>query len=447
MTIDSKGNVAGLYLPEQDRSTHTYVLGTSGTGKSKALATWFLGDVSTGKGCGVIDPHGDLIRDIVDNCPYREDIIIVDLTDPNSIIGFNPLEQQEGIDPYTQALELVEVFRKIWDLSDSGAPRLLEILRNTVYTLIESGGTMLDIEPLLTNKEFREEKIRYVKNEAVNIFWNHRFAQWSPSAKITNIESTLNKVSTFTSDPRIRMMLSVRRSTIDIRNIMDTGKAMLINLSKGALRTNSYLLGALFVAKIQMAAMSRESLPPSHRVPWYLYVDEFQNYATDSFAEIMSEARKYGLSITLAHQNLKQLPEALKATILGNAKNFIIFGLDRRDAELIVKYMYEYDPFLIKGRTSSGYKYYSNGEQKEFWISELTNLEPQYAYLKTKGSAPTYFKTYFLEDNGYYEDNLAAIRKLNLENGYLLDVNKVAEDLTFSPSSIYEPDEPERFYE
>lgn len=296
-------------MPADDRSTHTYVLGSSGVGKSKALATWIIEDIYNGRGYGVIDPHGDLIRDIIDYLPEEPDNVIhVDLTDPKYVIGFNPLEQQKGIDPYTQALELVEVFRKIWDLTDATTPRLLEILRNSVYTLIEAGGTMLDIEPLLTNQEFRIETIKNVKNEAVHSFWHNRFAKWDNRDRVSNIESTLNKVSTFTSDPRIRMMLSSKKSTIDIRQIMDASMVLLINLSKGALRTNSYLLGALFVAKIQMAAMSRESLPPQHRIPWYLYVDEFQNYATDSFDEIMSEARKYGLSITLAHQNLKQLP-------------------------------------------------------------------------------------------------------------------------------------------
>jgi len=436
-----------LYLPEQDRSTHTYVLGSSGVGKSKGLATWILEDMYNGLGCGVIDPHGDLIRDIVANAPNREDIVIVDLTDPNYVIGFNPLEQQRGIDPYTQALELVEVFRKIWDLTDATTPRLLEILRNSVYTLIEAGGTMLDIEPLLTNQAFRSETIKHVKNEAVHSFWHNRFAKWENKDRIHNVESTLNKVSTFTSDPRIRMMLSCKKSTIDFRTIMDTGKVLLINLSKGALRTNSYLLGALFVAKIQMAAMSRESLSPSERIPWYLYVDEFQNYATNSFAEIMSEARKYGLSITLAHQNLRQLPENLKATILSNAKNFVIFRLDRQDAGLIVKYMFEYDPFRWKLKSSEKITFYSMSEQEESLIHELTNLGSRLAYLKTKGDAPRLFRTYDLPDTGCFEENFEYLRQLNLERGYLLDVNEIAEELTFQPSAIYEANEPEEFYE
>lgn len=389
-----------------------------------------------------------MVRDVIDYLPDKPDnVILVDLTDPKYVIGFNPLENQKGIDPYTQALELVEVFRKIWDLTDATTPRLIEILRNSVYTLIEAGGTMLDIEPLLTNQEYRTETIKHVKNEAVHSFWHNRFAKWDNRDRISNVESTLNKVSTFTSDPRIRMMLSSKKSTIDIRNIMDTGKVLLINLSKGALRTNSYLLGALFVAKIQMAAMSRESLPPQHRTPWYLYVDEFQNYATDSFAEIMSEARKYGLSITLAHQNLKQLPEHLKATILSNAKNFVVYRLDRQDAELISKYLFGYDPFLWKFKSNGKYTFFSMGEQQESYIEDLISLDTGLALLKTKGSDPTLFYTYNLNDNGLYQANQSYLRALNFEKGYLLDVNEIAEDLTFGPSAIYESDEPEDYFD
>jgi len=392
-----------------------------------------------------------LIKDVIGNFPPMalENVILVDLTDPEYTVGFNPLEQQPGIEPYTQALELVEVFRKIWELSDATTPRLLEILRNAVYTLIEAGGTMLDIEPLLTNQTFREEMIRYVKNEAVAIFWRDRLAKWDQKDGIANVESTLNKVSAFTSDPRIRLMLSSKKSTFDFRTIMDTGKTVLINLSKGALRTNSYLLGALFVAKIQMAAMSRESLTPAQRTPWYLYVDEFQNYATESFAEILSEARKYGLSITLAHQSLIQLPEKLRDIILGNAKNFVCFRLDRQDAELLAKYLIEYDPFSWKLKKGDDYVFYTVQEQWEGVIGEMTSMETSFAVLKTKGdSIPIRFMTFPLSDAGYfYKDMLDTIKENNQRDGYSLSMDGLTEDLTFQPSAVYEADEPEEFVE
>lgn len=445
LTFDNAGNPAGFYLPGEDRSTHVYVLGSSGVGKSKGLATWILEDIRKGRGCGVIDPHGDLVNDIVGNIDDFRRIVLVEMTDPENIVGFNPLEQQEGIDPYTQALELIEVFRKIWDLSDDKTPRLIEILRNAVLTLVEAGGTMLDIEPLLTNEQFRKEKMKYVTYEAVDSFWHNRFEKWDEKDRIANIESTLNKVSSFTSDPRIRLMLSAKKSTIDFRKIMDEEKTILINLAKGVLRTNSFLLGALFVAKIQMAAMSRVDFPPSERKPFYLYVDEFQNYATLSFAEIMSEARKYGLSLILAHQSLVQLNDELRDIILGNAKNFIIFRCDRQDGELIIKYIKDYDPFDWKLKTESSITYFSKDEQWEEGIGELTGMPTQVAVLKTKGKEPTMFRTFDLETSWRLEQNQAALRETNNEAGYTLGLKKLDEAITFQAMPAVETDEPVNF--
>lgn len=432
MTHDDADEIVGFYLPEADRSTHVYVLGSSGVGKSKGLATWILNDIENGNGCGVIDPHGDLVNDVVANLDGLRDVILIEMTDPEYIVGFNPLEQQTGIDPYTQALELIEVFRKIWNLSDDKTPRLLEILRNAILTLIEAGGTMLDIEPLLTNEDYREEKLKFVTYEAVASFWRNRFDKWEEKDRIANIESTLNKVSSFTSDPRIRLMLCAKKSTIDFRKIMDDEQVVLINLAKGVLRTNSFLLGALFVAKIQMAAMSRVDLPPSERKPFYLYVDEFQNYATLSFAEIMSEARKYGLSLILAHQSLVQLDDELRDIILGNAKNFIIFRCDRQDAELIIKYLMEYDPYQWRYIEDGSVKsWFSKDEQWEQGIDWLTSLEAQNAALKTKGLEPRLFRTYDLEDSWRFDHNLACLRERNQKTGRTVSMNLLDNAVSF----------------
>ena len=448
MTYDGSGeNLAGFYLPSSDRSTHLYVLGSSGVGKSKGLATWILDDIMKGNGCGVIDPHGDLVNDIVGNLDSFGNVILVEMTDPENIIGFNPLEQQEGIDPYTQTLELVEVFRKIWNLSDDKTPRLIEILRNAVLTLIEAGGTMLDIEPLLTNEQFRKEKMKHVTYEAVDSFWRNRYEKWDEKERISNIESTLNKVSSFTSDPRIRLMLSAKQSTIDFRKIMDEKKVVLINLAKGVLRTNSFLLGALFVAKIQMAAMSRVDLPPSERKPFYFYVDEFQNYATLSFAEIMSEARKYGLSLTLAHQSLVQLSQQLRDIILGNAMNFVVYRCDRQDAELIIKYLKDYDPYDPKTRTESSTQYFTKDEQRENAMSELINLETQVAVLKTKGKDPWMFRTYDLEESKNLEKNMARLREDNKRYGRTQSLEVLDEAITFPVPIVSELEEPYDYFD
>lgn len=447
-TTDESGEYAGLYLDEKDRSTHLYVIGSSGVGKSKALANWIMDDITNGNGCGVIDPHGDLIHDVLCFAPSFDRVVLVDLTDPEYSIGFNPLERQEGIDPYTQTLELVEVFRKIWNLSDDATPRLLEILRNAVYTLIEAGGTMLDIEPLLTNSGFREEQIRHVTNGSVVSFWSNRFDKWEAKDRVSNVESTLNKVSAFTSDPRIRLMFSPKKSTVDFREIMDSGKVVLINLSKGVLRTNSFLLGALFVAKIQMAAMSRQDMPAHERRPFYLYVDEFQNYATFSFAEIMSEARKYGLSLILAHQSLEQIEEKLRAIVLGNAKNFVVFRVDRQDAELLVKYLTTYDPFALKdGSHLNPGSYYALGEQWELGTNELTDLPERVAILKTKGREPTLFAAFELPEPSHSELMLQMARERSFENGHTFALKALDEAMSLSPASWVQPDEPQQFIE
>lgn len=445
-TINGNEESRGLYLTSQDRGTHLYVIGSSGVGKSKALANWILEDIYAKRGCGVIDPHGDLIRDIVSYIPDSDKVILVDLTDPDFIVGFNPLEIQEGIDPFTQTLELVEVFRKIWDLSESATPRLLEILRNSVHTLILSGGTLLDIEPLLTNEVFRTKTLKYITSEALYSFWHNRFEKWADNERTHAVESTLNKVSSFTSDPRIRLMLSCKKSTINFREIMDSRKTLLINLSKGVLRTNSFLLGALFTAKIQMAAMSRQNMPPSERIPFYFYVDEFQNYATFSFAEILSEARKYGLSLILAHQSLEQLDGKLRSIILGNAKNFVVFRADRRDAELLVKYLYDYMPYTTKSVNLEGENdYFAVNEQWELGISELTGIPTGQAILKTKGKEPTFFATYDLQECELYEDNRSVLRHLNHIQGYTKSLYELEEDSAFQSANIYESDEPEGF--
>jgi len=306
---------------------------------------------------------------------------------------------------------------------------------------------MLDIEPLLTDSAFRQEMVKYVTNEAVASFWRNRFDKWEAKDRTFNVESTLNKVSTFTSDPRIRLMLSAKKSTIDFRQVMDEEQVVLINLSKGVLRTNSFLLGALFVAKVQMAAMSRQNLAPSERKPFYLYVDEFQNYATFSFAEIMSEARKYGLSLTLAHQSLEQLDEKLRSIILANAKNFVVFRTDRQDAELLVKYLISYDPFSVKSSSLEKSEYYGAGEQWELGITELTELPERMAVLKTKGCEPRLFATYELPESDGYDVGRELLREQNHLAGYTRSLKELDDALMLSPASFSEPDEPTAFLE
>jgi len=196
-----------------------------------------------------------------------------------------------------------------------------------------------------------------------------------------------------------------------------------------------------------MAAMSRENLPYSERKPFYFYVDEFQNYATFSFAEILSEARKYGLSLTLAHQNLAQLDSKLRDIILSNAKNFILFRLDRKDAELMVKYLIQIDPNAWLERKGDVYRYLSIGEQWELGINDLIDLDTKVAFLKTKTEDPRYFYAYPLPESDTYKQNLEEIRRTNYEFGYTKTLREIDEASVLQPQSIFEPDEPETFVE
>jgi hypothetical protein len=312
-TIDEYGDRVGLFLEDSEREAHLYVIGATGAGKSRALASWACCDLQAGYAFGVLDPHGDLITDILSQAVAWPLLRLIEFG-ADEMVTVNLLEPIEGIDTFTQTVELVDVFRKIWQLSEESSPRLLEILRNSLWTLIEAGETLLELEPLLTDDAYRERCIRHVSDEPVARFWRDRFGRWPERERTLYVESTLNKASSFIADPRLRLMLGAKKSTLNFREVMDKGQILLVDLSKGVLRTNTNLIGALLLSRIQMAAIGRLKLPLEQRSPWNLYVDEFQNFATDSFAEMLSEARKMGLRLILAHQTLGQLPEKLRST-------------------------------------------------------------------------------------------------------------------------------------
>ena len=429
LVYDRGGEPAVLYLPDDDRAAHLYVIGSTGVGKSKARASWALDDLGDGRGFGIIDPDGDLIADVLAHADRLERIRLVEFGG-ESMVTLNPLEPLPGVDIFSQTLELVEVFRKIWALSDEGAPRLLEILRNSIWTLIEGGQTLLELEALLVNDRFRERMLRRLTNAGVASFWRDRYARWSPSVRTSNIESTLNKVSTFASDPRLRLLLGAQRSTLNLRELMDQAEVLLIDVSKGVLRTNTHLVGALFLSRLQMAAQARLLVPLEERTPWHLYVDEFQNYATDSFAELLSEARKMGLRLILAHQTLAQLPTQLRAIVLGNAKSLVTFRLDRKDAEFLAHYMGDIDPWEIKYTLGDRVTFESIGEQWEQLNSKLAALPARSALLRTKGWPARPFQTLELDDDPRQaERNRERVRYLGLQSGWLRKVSELDEEL------------------
>jgi hypothetical protein len=333
-----EGNIKGI--DTKYRSTHFYAVGASGSGKSKFLESLIIQDIIQGEGFGVIDPHGDLIEDIKGwlyfwtQKDFKNDIVLIDPTDLENTASFNPLEPIKGIPPERLAAQLVEAFKKIW--ADAWGERMADIMRNSLIALVENNLTLVELPLFLTDSAVRKKILRNVKSpsclQRFKYFESLPVRTWNEW-----LESTLNKVDAFLSDPAIRQIFASTKSSFNLRDIMDNKKILLVNLNKGRLGDSANLLGALMVSKIKMAAFSRDDMPVTKRQPFYLYIDEFQNFATDSFVEILSEARKYQLSLILAHQNLSQLSENLRDSILANCGIQACFRVNREDAQLLAK--------------------------------------------------------------------------------------------------------------
>jgi len=327
-------------IDQKYRATHFYVIGASGTGKTRFLEYLIQQDIKNGEGFGVIDPHGDLIEDIkgwlyiFSNKTLEDDVVLIEPTEPEKTVTFNPLEQIKGVSSEEQAGKLVEVFKKIW--WDAWGARMESILRNSLIALVESNLTLAELPLLLSDSLVRKRILKRVKNPTCLQFFID-FEKIKPTTRREWIESTLNKVDAFLSDRRIRNIIASQKSSFNLREIIDNQKILLVKLERGRLTGSADLLGSLLLSKIQMAAFSRTDLDPEERVPFYLYIDEFQNFATQSFIETLSEARKYRLSLTLAHQNLSQLPKELQDSILANCGIVSCFRVSRKDAEIMAK--------------------------------------------------------------------------------------------------------------
>lgn len=323
-------------LPE-DRRRHVYVIGKTGMGKSTLLENMIYTDIMNGKGVGVIDPHGDLAEAVLNFVPASRtnDVMLIDPADKDFAVAFNMLE---NVDPALNSIVcsgLVGIFKKIY--ADSWGPRLEHILRNTILALLEyPGTTMLGITRLLSDDAYRTKVVKKIEDPVVKSFWIDEFAKMQDKFRIEAISPIQNKVGQFLSSPTIRNIVGQPKSTIDLRFAMDKGKIVIINLSKGRIgEDNSALLGSMFITKFQLDAMSRASLHEKERKDFYLYVDEFQNFATDAFATILSEARKYRLNLTMANQYIAQMPDEVRDAVFGNVGTVLSFQVGFDDAEYI----------------------------------------------------------------------------------------------------------------
>ena len=341
-------------------------------------------------GFGVIDPHGDLIEDIKGYIALQyadrrniisDRVVFIDPTDPDFTVTFNPLEKISNVSIAEQANELVGSFKKIW--SDSWGVRMEDLMRNSLISLGEAELTLTILPQFLSNRAFREGVLEKVSHPIAQSYFQ-RFDTMTNRGQVTWIEPVMNKINAFFADERIRQMFSSNKSSFNLREIMDQKKMLLIKLDKGKLKDSADLLGSLLMAKIQMAAFSRSGIPQNKRVPFYLYIDEFQNFANESFSVVLSEARKYRLSLIMAHQTLAQIPTELRSLILGNTGIQVYFRLNRQDAQLLAKEAFEYSGYEVKTMSSFRPNFWSLGEEWEHHIEELQNLSPRVCYVKHK---------------------------------------------------------------
>ncbi|MCB2229943.1 type IV secretion system DNA-binding domain-containing protein [bacterium] len=324
-------------IKDHDRQRHVYVVGQTGMGKSTLLLNMLVQDIQRGKGVALIDPHGDLAEQLLDHIPQRRmtDVIYINPADTEYPVGINLLDGDKFAGRHLIASHLVDIFKKIW--SDSWGPRLEYILRNTILALLECGGhTLLSIPRLLIDPEFRAVVLSWVQDPVVRTFWQVEYELYPKVFRTETISPIQNKVGQFLSVPVMRNILGQPQNKVDFRAAMDLGRILIVNLAKGRLgEDNTGLLGSLIVSKLFLTAMSRSDTLQAKRKPFTVFIDEFQSFASENFAHTLSEMRKFGLHLVLAHQYLAQLPLQLKSAVFGNVGTTIAFRIGAEDGEYL----------------------------------------------------------------------------------------------------------------
>ncbi len=322
-------------LPKKDRRSHMYIVGKTGMGKTSMMENMIIQDIHNGNGIAFIDPHGDTAERLLHCIPSHRinDVVYFNPADLDYPVAFNVLEKVDYSQRHLVASGLMGVFTKIW--ANVWSSRMEYILNNTILALLEvPGNTLLGISRMLSDELFRDKIVKQVKDPLVKYFWENEFANYKDRYRIEAIAPIQNKIGQFLSSSIIRNIIGQTKSTIDLRKIMDEEKILILNLSKGRMGEHaSSLLGAMIVTKLQITAMSRVDTEEDERKDFYLYVDEFQNFSTESFADILSEARKYRLNLILANQYMYQLDESVKNAVLGNVGTIASFRIGPDDAQ------------------------------------------------------------------------------------------------------------------
>ncbi len=344
-----------------DRRRHFYVIGKTGMGKTAMIQNMAVQDIMAGHGVGFVDPHGEAAEALLDAIPSNRvnDVVYFNPADLNFPISFNVMEAVSLQNRHLVAGGLMGVFKKIWP--DVWSARMEYILNNTILALLEyPGSPLLGVKRMLSDKDFRSKVVEQITDPVIRAFWVYEFARYNERYEVEASAAIQNKVGQFISNPLIRNIIGQPQSSINMRQIMDDRKILILNLAKGRIgEDNSMLLGALLITKLQLAAMSRVDIPEESRKDFYLYVDEFQNFATESFASILSEARKYRLCLILAHQYIAQMEEEVRDAVFGNVGTLVTFRIGAEDAEFIEK---EFSP--------------------ELTAQDLVNLPKYHIYLK-----------------------------------------------------------------
>jgi hypothetical protein len=344
---DSRNKRVPFGIKAKDRTRHIYVIGKTGMGKSTLLENMCIQDINNGNGLCFIDPHGKTAELFLDYVPEHriKDVLYFAPFDMEFPISFNVMEDVGPDKRHLVVSGLMSAFKKIW--VDAWSARMEYILNNTLLALLEyPGATLLSVNRMLADKDYRKKVVDHISDPSIKSFWVDEFAKYTERFAAEATPAIQNKVGQFTSNPLIRNIIGQPHSTFDIRKMMDEKKILIVNLSKGLVgETNANLLGSMLITKIYLAAMSRADVSQSiHKLPnFYLYVDEFQSFANESFADILSEARKYKLNLTIAHQYIEQMPEEVRAAVFGNVGTMITFRVGAFDAEVLEK---EFAPYF-----------------------------------------------------------------------------------------------------
>jgi len=348
-------------IRQADRLSHMYVIGKTGVGKSTLIETLALQDLHAGRGFALVDPHGDLVEKVARTIPDRvkDCVTYLNATDPNQPFGYNPLRHVRDDKIPLAVSGLLETLKKLWP--DAWGVRMEHVLRNTLYTLLErDDATLPDILELYSDEKFRKSVVRDIRNPMVNAFWRAEFENYPPRLKAEACAPIQNKLGALLSDPTLYRILVDPKIDIRFRGLMDSGGILLVNVSKGRLGEESaLLLGSLVVSTLALAAFSRADAEVHHRRPFLVYMDEFQNFTTLMLANMMSELRKYGVGMVLAHQHLSQVDPEIRSAVIGNAATLISFRVGSQDAPVLAR---EFQP--------------------KFGVEDLINLANRDIYLK-----------------------------------------------------------------